>query len=421
MRIRLLIVAIVLFAIPQAYGQDAEGEPTPAEAAPAAEEGTDENREEPTEPESADAKKPAEESSNEEDSDESKPEADKPTAESTSTVEAVLEGVTAEVVCEGLTNPSGLAVRPGASNERAELFIADSGAFRIVRYETDKPGEVADVVTEFPQSTYGNGPEYAIGPLGLEFLNRKTLLVGGGGLADGEELLRVYQIDDDKLPIKADAMKESLGPIPKGDASSSGEGNFYAIARNDDGVFVTANGDDEFCWVLRAEVKAGKLGKLTPFIATKKATGVNAPCGAAFSAKGYLVIGQMGTITEPGDSLLTFYNPYDAEAEPALNLTTELNDILYLTYSPTTGDLYVADFSWVDPDKGGIYRIDAVVDKETGTMSCKPTLVAKVTKPTALAFTPDGNLWCTAFGKTEGPADPTGVLIKLTGADGKPL
>jgi sugar lactone lactonase YvrE len=338
-----------------------------------------------------------------------------------SEVSAVLEGVTAEVVCEGFTNPSGIAVRPGASNERAELFISDSGAYRIVRYETDKPGELADVVTEFPQSTYGKGPEYAIGPLGLEFLNRKTLLVGGGGLADGEELLRVYQIDDDKLPIKAADMKQSLGPIAKGEQSSSGEGNFYAIARNDDGVFVTANGDDEFGWVLRSSVEAGKLGELQPYIATKKATGVNAPCGAAISAKGYLVIGQMGTITEAGDSLLTFYNPYDSKAEPALNLTTKLNDIVYIAYSPATGDLYAADFSWVDPAQGGIYRIDAVVDREAGTMECKPTLVARVEKPTALAFTPDGSLWCVSFGKTDGLAEATGKLIRLVGSQDKPL
>ncbi len=412
MLIRTLAVALIFLFVPCAFCQEEASEPKSTENAPAAEIKPAEPGESEKADDDAEAKAP--------DNDEANP---KPTTEpeSTSVVEAVLDGVTAEVVCEGLTNPSGLAVRPGASKERAELLIADSGAFRIVKYETDKPGEVADVVTEFPQSTYGKGPEYAIGPLGLEFLNRKTLLVGGGGLADGEELLRVYQIEDDKLPIKAEAMKESLGPIAKGKDSSSGEGNFYAIARNDEGVFVTANGDDEFGWVLRAEVKAGKLGKLAPFIATKKATGVNAPCGAAFSAKGYLVIGQMGTITEPGDSLLTFYNPYDGDAEPALNLTTKLNDIVYLTYSPATGDLYVADFSWAEPDKGGIYRIDAVVDNDAGTMECKPTLVAKVTKPTALAFTPDGNLWCTSFGKTEGPADPTGALIKLSGTKEKPL
>ena len=55
-------------------------------------------------------------------------------------------------------------------------------------------GKLEDVIVDFPLDVYGKGPMYNMGPLGLAFLDRDTLVVGGGGLVDDNELLRVYKV-----------------------------------------------------------------------------------------------------------------------------------------------------------------------------------------------------------------------------------
>ena len=109
-----------------------------------------------------------------------------------------------EVVLEGLLNPSGIAIRPGASADEAEIFIADSGHLKVVKMKANAPGTAVDVVTDFPKDIYGKGPMYDIGPLGLAFLNPTTLLVGGGGNVDSEEVLSVYKLPEDGSPLNPD-------------------------------------------------------------------------------------------------------------------------------------------------------------------------------------------------------------------------
>ena len=92
-----------------------------------------------------------------------------------------------ETLLSGLTNPSGVAVQP----ETGIVFVADSGTGRVVRVVE---GKAEVVIQGFPLDSYGKEPSYAVGPLGLTFLDKDRLVVGGGGLPDGEELLRVYKL-----------------------------------------------------------------------------------------------------------------------------------------------------------------------------------------------------------------------------------
>src|SRR5690606_13882061 len=94
------------------------------------------------------------------------------------------------------------------------------------------------------------------------------------------------------------------------------------------------------------------------------------------------VVGQMGEIATPGDSLLTFYDV--KEKSLLMSLPTGLSDIVGLAYSPQTGRLYAVDFSWHDPSKGGLFRIDAV--RVDGKQAAKATKIVDLMKPTALAF-----------------------------------
>ena len=314
-----------------------------------------------------------------------------------------------EVVLDGLHNPSGLAVQPGTGH----LFVSDSGAGKIVRIVD---GKAEDVVTDFPSDVYGKGPKYNIGPLGLAFIDEDTLVVGGGGKPDTEEVIRVYTVPKaGEEAIKADAMKATLGPLESNEEEAA-EGNYYAVAVTKTGIFATANGDDTKGWVVRAAINEdGTFGDLERYIATKEATNVDAPVAITVSPKGHLVVGQMGEITAPNDGLVTFY---DAKSKKMLlNLETGLHDETALIYSPK-GHLYALDFAWAKPEDGGLYRLDA--EGKGDEQQITPKKIVALKKPAAIAFGTDGSLYIAVFGDTEGDGEEadqekaaTGQVIKL--------
>lgn len=302
-------------------------------------------------------------------------------------------------VLDGLDNPAGVAIQP----ETGTLFVSDSGASRVVRVVD---GKAQDVITDFPVDVYGKGPMYNIGPLGLVFIDQNTLVVGGGGLVDGEELLRVYKIPEAGQPaIKADKMEASFKLA--GNDELKGEGNFYGLASNGKHVFVTCNGDDTKGWVSRAVIKDGKLGKYERFLATKEATEVDAPVAVTISPRGELVIGQMGEISIPSDGLLTFYNAKNGKL--LLNLETGLSDITALAYSPK-GQLYATDFNWLNTSEGGLYQL--ISKEEGGKQSIESKKIESLDKATAMVFAADGSLYITVIGTGEGDAKG-GKLLKI--------
>jgi DNA-binding beta-propeller fold protein YncE len=310
----------------------------------------------------------------------------------------------AETVVDGLNNPCGVAIQPNTGH----VFVADSGAGRVIRVVD---GKVEEVITGFPSDVYGKGPKYNIGPLGLAFLNENTLIVGGGGQSDGEELLRSYEVPKaGEAAIAADKMLAShkLG----GTDEIKGEGNFYGVVVAANGVFVTCNGDDTKGWVARAAVDGNKIGPFERYIATKDTTEeVDAPVAIAVMPKtGHIVVGQMGEITKPNDGVLTFYNAKTKKA--LLNLETNLYDVTGLAYSPKKNRLYALDFAWMAPAEAGLFRLDK--KKKDGVQSIVNKKILGLDKPTALAFGADGSLYITVIGTAEEGSDAKpGKLIKL--------
>ena len=315
--------------------------------------------------------------------------------------------VKVETVLTGLSNPCGIAVHQPSGH----VFVSDSAAHRVIRFDP-KTRKTYPVITDFPEDIYGKGPKYAIGPLGLVFLDDETLMVGGGGLEDGKETVQVYTLPPAGKTIRADECKYELGPIPPGDASAMGEGNFYDLVADHHNVYISSNGDDTKGWVLRIPLKNGTPSALEPFIATKVATEVDAPVGLAIDAHGMLVVGQMGEVNLPGDSLYTVYNPKDGTL--LTKAPTRLHDIAGLAFSPKSGKLYCVDFAWVDPKQGGVFRLD--VSTAGGETTVKAVKLASLDKPSALAFAPDGTLYVTVFGPAEeGVSEKPGSLVKITG------
>lgn len=311
------------------------------------------------------------------------------------------------VLISGLDNPCGVAIQPGTG----DLFISDSAAGRVVRYNPASAGKATPVVTDFSQDIYGKGPMYNIGPLGLGFINKDTLVVGGGENKDGAEIVSVFAVPPAGKMIKAADAKHKLGPIGPGEASQMGEGNFYALGITPDAIYVTSNGDDTKGWILRSQLTASGPGELKPFIATKVALeDTDAPVGITMASNGDLVVGQMGEVNKPNDSLLTVYNK---EGKLLSRATTNLYDITALAYSPS-GKLYATDFAWMAAAEGGLFRLD--ITKDGGTMTVKAVKIVSLDKPTAMAFDKDGACYVTTFGTAaEGSKEKSGQLIKLSG------
>ncbi|QGJ70066.1 Hypothetical protein PBC10988_17550 [Planctomycetales bacterium 10988] len=316
---------------------------------------------------------------------------------------ATAEEYKTTVVLSGLNNPCGVAVHPSG-----RVYVAESGALQVVR--VNKVGENAKavpVITDFPKDVYGKGPMYDIGPLGLAFLTGKMLIVGGGGNPDGSELLRVYELPKGRETIKAEQMKYSLGPMEPGEATSKGEGNFYGLAVDNRGIYVTANGDDTKGWVLKAPLKKKVPQGLEPFIATKEAVMVDAPVGITICSEGNLVVGQMGEITVPLDSLVTVY---DAKSGQMLNnYRTNLFDIAAMGTSPS-GGIYALDFAWMDTTQGSLSKI------EMSAGEAEVTKLMSLDKPTAMAFDKEGRMFVTVIGTPEDGSDkPNGKLLMIEG------
>jgi hypothetical protein len=320
--------------------------------------------------------------------------ADKPAEESA--------GPKTKISVVHLDNPSGVCVHPGTGH----VFITShQGVFRF----PPGTGKIYLEVEGFPTDVYGKGPKYNIGPLGCTLWGTDRLIVPDGSRPDGEELVRVYKIEDalPGKPRKDTEAEFTLGPI-KGTgegANAKGEGNFYQAVVWNDAIYVTSNGDDTKGWVVVSKIADGKPGELTPTIATKEATQVDAPVAITVSPdKSQLVIGQMGEVNVPGDSLLT---TYDKDGKLVKSYKTGLSDITGLAYSPS-GKLYATDFSWADPTQGGLFELVIEGDE------VKPKKIIGLDRPTALAFDKDGALYITVFGTGKDTGDkPTGGLLRL--------
>jgi DNA-binding beta-propeller fold protein YncE len=314
---------------------------------------------------------------------------------------ALAQNVKVEEVVGNLSNPCGVAVQPGTNH----VYITDSARGRVCRVDG---GKLEDVITGSPKDVYGKGPFYDIGPLGLVFTSDgKSVVVGDGGYKDGEECVRVYTVPAAGKPAinyEKDA-SQKLGPLAPAEGLL-GEGNLYGLALSSSALYVTCNGDDTKGWVAMAELNGTKFGKLERWLPTKEAVEVDAPVGIAIDKSGNIVIGQMGEVNKPQDSLLSFYS---AKTKKLLsNFETKLYDITGVAYSPS-GKLYVTDFAWMKPEEGGLFRID-----QSGN-DVKTVKIASLDKPTSLAFASDGTLYITVIGpKGENEnASTQGKLLKI--------
>ncbi|MCH2114842.1 MAG: hypothetical protein MK171_08035 [Pirellulales bacterium] len=317
-----------------------------------------------------------------------------------------------DTILSDLDNPCGLAARPLRGGEGPdELFLAESGAGRILQLSTAHPKDFRPVIVGFPTNGLNKRMAYRVGPLGLVFLTaRSKLIVGDSGQADGADLLSVYTLPAGSEILDATARSDSAGPLRNRPGADAGNVNFLSLVKTDDMVYVAVGGDDDQGNMLKAGLQDYRLTTLQP-LQSEGTLGGGAPGGIAMISRPrpqFLVVAQIGSFEMPGDSALTYYIP--ATGEQVMSLPTGLHDIMALAYSPS-GQLYAADFAWADESAGGVYRLDDV--RRSGRQACRAVRIAAVTRPMALAFTSDGALYVTAFGTGENAKQ--GKLLRITG------
>ena len=295
-----------------------------------------------------------------------------------------------KVIAEGLNTPAGLAVQP----ESGDVFVSTFDG--VLRLDAESNFSVSPEIIGFEMDTFGKGPSYSFGPLGLGFLDSQTLVVGGGGKKDGEDL--VWLVDVPSKPstpsLNIDQAKKTFGPITAGDDSFRGEGNFFGLCINDQKIYTASHGDDSKAWISAIDL-SDAANQLKPMIAAKTSTFVDGPSGLAMLPDGKLLLAQTGELHESPDSILAVFDLESGELEKTIK--TGLYDITSILVD-SNGDIFVADFSWADPDKGGLYLVD--LQGEGAFVKC-----ASLVHPTALSLSSSGDIYVACAAKSENGDD----------------
>ncbi len=311
------------------------------------------------------------------------------------------QDLTVETIAGGLKNPTSVVVQPGTGH----VFVAESGALRVIRVVDNK---TESVITDFARKSFGTNPVYDVGPVSLLFIDQQTLLVGDSGLETGDARLSLYKIPAAGAEaIKADKLEGESKSLPA-TADAVAEGSFFGLALTSTKIFVTCRGDDAKAWIGMATLADGKLGDFTRSIELFEPTKVSTPAAVTLSPDGYLAIGLQGTSSTPGDSVLVFCDPQDGKILKHYSLG--IHDITGMAYGPKHGRLFATDFNYGSPLAGALVKVIGTAEGSR----CQE--MQKLERPTALAFSPEGDLYITLAGDPAAET-PDGKLVRIKGLD----
>lgn len=316
-------------------------------------------------------------------------------------------------VLTGLNNPQGVTVRPDGSGKAYEIFIAESGAGRVIKIHSEDPQKRMDVVSGFSAKPSKDDNLSSPGIYSLHFLDHMRLVVAGGE-DDGNPFMRIYELPEPESPLTADQHKHEanvpgIGNEPKLDARV-----FRSIARTKhngrvaDFLLAAAQADDGSTKLISIPVHSGAIGNAVP-TPLENANGEPQIGAITVGNTGYVTIATNSLRDSARPSRLAFVSPLDRRI--VMQVPAQLQRIVALAYCPKSGNLFVANSPSNDEERGGIYRIDRV--NRPGGPACIAAKLADVPSPTAIAFGPDGALYVTASGNRK--SKNTGVLLKLTG------
>lgn len=305
-----------------------------------------------------------------------------------------------EVLSGQLDTPSGLAIQPGTG----DLFVATLRG--VLRLDADSSYAANLEIVGFPVDSYGKGPSYQFGPLGLAFRDSEHLIIGGGGKPDGEDGISIFRVADQPCdsPQNAAMPHAAAAPIRKGDQSLRGEGNYFGVLASQDRIFATSHGDDTKGWISEVRFGHGTLPKIEPLIAAKQATGRDGPTGLVLLPDDLLLVALIGELDEREDSLLAEFEL--ATGKLGRSLATGLRDITAIVADSSNSQVYALDFSWSDVERGGLYSLTL---RETPMQQTK---LASLPHPTAMCLDASGDLFVATLGDPK-PGQATGQVLRI--------
>lgn len=326
------------------------------------------------------------------------------------------DNVAVQKVLTGLDQPRGVAVRAGSSDQTYEVFVAESGAGRIMRLANGGTNTTKDVITGFSTRSAGDEGFRSTGVTAVTFLDATRLVVTGGD-DDGRAFVRLYELLDNDSALSANEHKQNLSPPADGEQAPLDIRGFRGLARTQPNdrvanLLIVAGFGDKFpARLWKIPVRANTLGDMKPFGPPQPNDHADAGGGIAVGNHGYVVMANGPTESSSRASGLKFLNPVDGHV--ALEIETELTGIVALGYSPSTGNLYAATVPAGRQKGGGVYRLDDA--GEIGAPASHAVKIADVPRPTALAFGPDNALYVTALGERGNDESSRGELLRITG------
>lgn len=318
-----------------------------------------------------------------------------------------------ETLLSDLHLPRGVAVRPESSGSPIEVFVAESGAGRVVRWAADAKDAVDEVVGGFPRSEVERPSEASdIGARALFFLDHNRLVVAGGQ-EDRTPFLWLYDLSDADESVKAEDRKQEAAM--RGTNSDSKRFACVSLARtlpNDrvaDLLYAVASDGAGSGTLWRVPIHANTLGETALLVTSGSTEKPRAAGGIAVSKEGYIVVASRDREEAGEHGTLKYLSPLDNRT--VLEVPTKLRHVTALAFGPKSGNLFAANMA-ASEKGGGIYRIDDA--SEPGNPNSEAVKIAPIANATSLAFGPDGGLYVTALGDSTGKKN-SGVLLKLSG------
>lgn len=304
------------------------------------------------------------------------------------------KGYAANVVVDGLRNPSGVSFSP-----RGALTIADSGNGRVLAWTGGEPTElVTDFQTEFWKVDAKTGTKrFQLGPLSAVWFlppqGTPGLAVSDSGWADGEDRIRVYP---GKAPADKGFATNSIPPTSDA-AGDNGEGNFtgMCLTPEGDGLFVCGQGTDARTWILHCDLKTLTLSTFAS--ADDWGIDVNSPMQCRLGIDGNLYVLYSGTGGKE-DGRIVKWNSTTGALMAQWSLPG-LVDPMGMDWIPGTNgtELAVVDNNWALTEvlEGKLARVTLPEDGDEAKVEVLGTTLRG---PTACEFGPDGRLYVAELG-----------------------